>query len=135
MSEGYGMMFAKRLEKLRHEKDLTHQQMGDMLGITRQAYGNYELAKREPDIKTLKILADFFNVSLDYLLGKSLVRNSPDHYEPTFTEIDDVFKQADLQFNGAPLNDEDKEDIMEFIKIVLRRNKKRESERQGQATE
>jgi len=119
------MMFAKRLEKLRHEKDLTHQQMGDMLGITRQAYGNYELAKREPDIKTLKILADFFNVSLDYLLGKSLVRNSPDHYEPTFTEIDDVFKQADLQFNGAPLNDEDKEDIMEFIKIVLRRNKKR----------
>jgi len=135
MSEGYGIMFAKRLEKLRHEKDLTHQQMADMLGITRQAYGNYELAKREPDIKTLKVLADFFNVSLDYLLGKSPVRSSPDHDEPTYTEIEDVIKQEDLQFNGAPLNDEDKEDIMEFIKVVLRINKKRASERQGQATE
>jgi transcriptional regulator with XRE-family HTH domain len=128
-------MFAKRLEKLRHEKDLTHQQMADMLGITRQAYGNYENAKREPDIKTLNVLADFFNVSMDYLLGKSHVRNSQNQYEPTFTEIEDVINKADLQFNGAPLNDEDKEDIIEFIKVVLRRNKKRESEQHGQATE
>jgi len=63
------------------------------------------------------------------------VRNSPGHDEPASTEIEDVIKQAGLQFNGAPLNEEDKEDIMEFIKIVLRRNKKQASERQGQATE
>jgi len=132
---GYVNMFAKRLEKLRVEKNLTHQQMADMLGITRQAYGNYENGKREPDLKTLSKLADFFNVSLDYLLGKSPHRSSPNQYEPTPAEIEDVIKKADLQFDGAPLNDEDKEDIIEFIKVVLKRNKKREKEQHGQATD
>jgi transcriptional regulator with XRE-family HTH domain len=128
-------MFAQRLEKLRLEKGLTHQEMADMLGITRQAYGNYESGKREPDFKTLDKLADFFNVSLDYLLGKSPHRSGPNQYEPTPAEIEDVIKKADLQFDGAPLNDEDKEDIIEFIKVVLKRNKKREKEQRGQATE
>lgn len=132
---GYVNMFAQRLEKLRLEKGLTHQEMADMLGITRQAYGNYESGKREPDFKTLDKLADFFNVSLDYLLGKSPHRSGPNQYEPTPAEIEDVIKKADLQFDGAPLNDEDKEDIIEFIKVVLKRNKKREKEQRGQATE
>lgn len=132
---GYVNMFAQRLEKLRLEKGLTHQEMADMLGITRQAYGNYESGKREPDFKTLDKLADFFNVSLDYLLGKSPHRSAPNQYEPTPAEIEDVIKKADLQFDGAPLNDEDKEDIIEFIKVVLKRNKKREKEQRGQATE
>ena len=128
-------MFAKRLEKLRLERELTHQQMADMLGVTRQAYGNYENGKREPDFKTLDILAEFFKVSLDYLMGKSAIRSIQNQYEPTSTEIEDVIKKADLQFDGAPLNDEDKEDIIEFIKVVLRRNKKREKSSAGQATD
>lgn len=67
-------MFPKRLEQLRLEKDLTHQQMANILGITRQAYGNYESGKRQPDFETTRKLADFFNVSVDYLLGRSDIR-------------------------------------------------------------
>ncbi|MFD2614466.1 helix-turn-helix domain-containing protein [Paenibacillus gansuensis] len=63
-------MFADRLSILRTNKKLTHQDMADRLGITRQAYGNYESGKREPDYETLQKLADLFNVSLDYLLGR-----------------------------------------------------------------
>lgn len=74
-------MFPKRLERLRTEKKLTHQDMADFLGITRQAYGFYESGKREPDFKTLQKLADFFNVNSDYLLGRTDNRNPIDQIE------------------------------------------------------
>jgi len=64
-------MFAKRLELLRKQKKLTHQDMADKLGITRQAYSNYENGKREPDYSTLEKIADFFKVKVDYLLGRT----------------------------------------------------------------
>ncbi|WP_028987646.1 helix-turn-helix domain-containing protein [Thermicanus aegyptius] len=64
-------MFQKRLKALRTKKKLTHQDMADFLGISRQAYGLYENGKREPDFHTLQKLADFFNVSTDYLLGRT----------------------------------------------------------------
>lgn len=43
--------------------------MANVLGITRQAYGNYESGKREPNLSSMNKLASFFNVSTDYLLG------------------------------------------------------------------
>lgn len=41
------------------------------LNITTSAYGFYEQGKRKPDMETLKKLADFFNVSTDYLIGRT----------------------------------------------------------------
>lgn len=64
-------MLPNRLDQLRRQHNLTHQQMADKLGITRQAYGHYENAKREPDYETLKKIADFFHTSIDYLLGRT----------------------------------------------------------------
>lgn len=48
-------MLPNRLDQLRRQHNLTHQQMAEKLGITRQAYGHYENGKREPDYETLKI--------------------------------------------------------------------------------
>jgi transcriptional regulator with XRE-family HTH domain len=64
-------VFASRLEFLRKQRKLTHQQMAEKLGITRQAYSNYENGKREPDLKTLEGLCDIFDVKMDYLLGRT----------------------------------------------------------------
>lgn len=64
-------MFPKRLKYLRNEKGLSQQNMADYLGISRQGYGKYEDGKSEPDHKTLVKLANYFNVTTDYLLGKS----------------------------------------------------------------
>lgn len=63
--------FTERLSELRTEKKKTHQDMADMLGVTRQAFGQYESGKREPDYDTLQRLADFFKVNTDYLLGRT----------------------------------------------------------------
>lgn len=64
-------MFEMRLELLRKQKKYTHQDMAAKLGITRQAYSNYENGKREPDYDMLEKIADLFGVNTDYLLGRS----------------------------------------------------------------
>jgi transcriptional regulator with XRE-family HTH domain len=63
-------MFPLVLQRLRLEKQITRQEMADHLGITVQAYGYYENGKREPGIKMLIKIANFFDVSLDFLVGR-----------------------------------------------------------------
>ncbi|NSW90915.1 MAG: helix-turn-helix transcriptional regulator [Firmicutes bacterium] len=64
------MAFSTIIKKLREENNLSQKDIAEYLGITRQAVAAYELAKREPDYEVLKKLADFFGVSVDYLLGR-----------------------------------------------------------------
>ncbi|MCL2862242.1 MAG: helix-turn-helix domain-containing protein [Firmicutes bacterium] len=58
-----------RLRELREEKNLTQLQLAKELGFSRNTISQYETGTREPDIKTIKKLCDFFDVSADYLLG------------------------------------------------------------------
>lgn len=68
------MSFASMLKQLREQSRLSQKDVADYLGITRQAVASYELAKREPDYEILKKLADYFGVSVDYILGRSNCR-------------------------------------------------------------
>lgn len=61
----------ENLTIIRKESHATQQEVADYLGISRQAYGNYESGKREPDYETLLKLGEYFNCSIDYLLGSS----------------------------------------------------------------
>jgi len=61
----------KKLVELRKEKKLTQSDLAEVLGISRQAYSNYEAGKRQPDNETMLKLAEYFNVTVDYLLGRS----------------------------------------------------------------
>lgn len=60
-----------RLKDLRKERGLTVQQVADLMGVSKGSYNYYELGKTEPSIDKLVFLADFFCVSIDYLLGYS----------------------------------------------------------------
>lgn len=65
------MNFHERLKALRQSKEVTQDEFAKLVGISRSAIGMYESGKRRPDYETLEKLADFFNVDMDYLLGKS----------------------------------------------------------------
>ncbi|GAB6100399.1 hypothetical protein JCM16358_22780 [Halanaerocella petrolearia] len=65
------MGIGKQLRKLRKEENLTQAQLGKKLNLGESTISLYESNKREPDYKTLKKIADFFNVTADYLLGFS----------------------------------------------------------------
>lgn len=57
-----------RLKELRLKLGLNQTELADKLNIKRNTYNKYELETNEPDIKTIKQFANFYNVSLDYLL-------------------------------------------------------------------
>lgn len=67
----YKTRFAKRLIALREENNLTQQQLADKLNISRQSLSLYEKAERTINIELLAQIADFFNVSTDYLLCRT----------------------------------------------------------------
>jgi len=60
-----------RLRRLREEQGVTQEQLGKVLNVKKAAVSKYETGYTVPDADTLKKLADFFNVSADYLLGRT----------------------------------------------------------------
>ena len=60
----------QQLSILRKSKGLTQKEIAEHIGVSRQAYANYESGNREPDFKTLLKLAEYLDVSTDYLLGR-----------------------------------------------------------------
>lgn len=70
------MNFSKKLKQLRLLLGCTQAQMADLLGITVRGYRNYELGSREPELSILIKLADYFNVSLDELVGRQFPKDS-----------------------------------------------------------
>ncbi|WP_300382392.1 helix-turn-helix transcriptional regulator [Clostridium sp.] len=66
------MLFGDRLKILREDKDVTQKELGAAVGVSDRVIGYYESNDRFPkDENTLKALADYFNVSVDYLLGRA----------------------------------------------------------------
>lgn len=63
--------FMNIIKQLRLSKGMTQDELADALGISRSRLSMYELGKREPDFETLEMIADFFNVDTDYLLGRT----------------------------------------------------------------
>ena len=63
--------FAIRLKTLRQSRNLTQKQMAQLFELTERGYQNYEIGKSTPNVSLLTALADYFDVSLDYLLGRT----------------------------------------------------------------
>ena len=65
------MTFANNLKNLRAMKCISQAKLADVFGFTQQAVGRWEQGQSTPDYNTLVKLSNFFNVSTDYLLGRS----------------------------------------------------------------
>lgn len=63
--------FAKRIRKYRLDTGLTQKEMATKFGLTESHWKKYELGKRTPTFEGLIALADYFDVSIDYLVGRS----------------------------------------------------------------
>lgn len=64
-------MFAKKLRKLREQANLNQEELAKILSVSPSTIGMYEQGRRQPDHEKLKQIADYFNVPLDYLLGRT----------------------------------------------------------------
>jgi len=64
-------MYQNRLRDLREDKDLKQRDLAFLLSVHQTTYSDYELGKLNIPVSALHILADFYNVSVDYLLGRT----------------------------------------------------------------
>ena len=69
-------MFDNRLEILRKERKMTQQDVANALGLPTTTYRNYEKDEREPSSEILVNISKLYDVSIDWLLGRSEYRNS-----------------------------------------------------------
>ena len=107
-------MFGDRLKILRNEKGMTQSDLAKLLDISPSTIGMYEQGRRDPDTKTLKFLAEYFDVSIDYLLGRVNVKN-PYEIETIAAHID-----------GDEFTEDELKDIEQFKQFVrMRREQKK----------
>ena len=66
-------MYYPRLRDLREDKDLVQKEVAALLGIDQRVYSTYETGKREIPTRFVVLLADFYNTSTDYILGRTNV--------------------------------------------------------------
>nr|WP_302427010.1 XRE family transcriptional regulator [Limosilactobacillus mucosae] len=101
--------FSERLTNLRENKGWSKTYVAKTIGLSSmQTYANWEYGRTEPDFETTKKLANLFNVSTDYLLGR----------EPSDKSDIDLDKAIDesRSFDGKPISDHDRE----VVKKILR---------------
>ena len=96
--------FQNIFKRLRNSCGLTQAEMAEKLGISRSTIGMYETGAREPDFETLEKIADFFNVDIDYLLGRTdkttILPETVGHYyinDETREIAQEVFENPELR--------------------------------------
>ena len=90
-----------RIKELRKEKEKTQAEVAAALGVSRQVFANYENGINSPDPKTLIKLADYFDVSIDYLVERTndfgVAQGKQDvSYRESERELMSVFKKLDI---------------------------------------
>lgn len=100
----------KNLKELRNSERVSQQQLADVIGVSQQSINKYENHSVEPDIDTMIKIADFFSVSVDYLIGRTEVKNIPEN----FTKYDLCDEEKSLVDGYRKANIREKE-IVRFI--------------------
>ena len=126
----------KTIRELRESLKLSQKELAERIGVSNVVLSRYELDDRKPDFDTLEKIADFFNVTIDYLLGRSDIKNPEeityagiknDEYAaltPYQKEVVDFFMQSEsLSFHDKP---ENLLDALEEFEIFYEMLKKRE---------
>lgn len=63
--------FGQRLRELRKQRGISQNELSKHIGVSKSSVNMYERGEREPSLETLEAIADFFNVNMDYLLGRT----------------------------------------------------------------
>lgn len=115
-------MFSKTLRKLRIGQNMTQNEMAKALNISRVAYTNYELGKREPDFNTVTRIAIILGTSVDYLLGNPLAQETrvTEHEFNKDNKIASTLRVLMLQ--AAELSSESRDDLKKYIEMLKLRD-------------
>jgi transcriptional regulator with XRE-family HTH domain len=121
-------MLSKRIKLLREEHGLSQVKLGQILNVSQQAIGKWEKGIAEPNSETIRAMADYFDVSSDFLLGKSNIRNpfeAADKISDALGEDEELFEfwetlrqREDLKLLFKQTKDLKPKDIQQIIRII-----------------
>jgi len=113
--------YSERLRQLRTARGLSQMEFSKQIGISKSSVNMYERGEREPNLETLERIADFFDVDLSYLLGKTDAARSPADSRRTVTDDDIKF----ALFGGSgEITDAMYEEVKQFAAFVKNRGRK-----------
>lgn len=114
-----------RLTSLRKSKKKTQQDIADYLGVTRPAYTAYERGTRHPDYDTLQKLADYYDVTTDYLLGRTDNPYMTEEQEfqafTTDPELQHFFRDIEAS------QEQEQHELRQIWEIIKRRRKEKDN--------
>ncbi|MBC1307942.1 helix-turn-helix domain-containing protein [Listeria booriae] len=120
------MLFKDRLKYLRKKKGITQAELGEKVNVTNVSISGYENGNRFPDTETLEKLASYFEVSTDYLLGRTDSPNTEGTKK--YNSIDDIVKDKELHqwlFDLLDKNPESLESIKQLFESINNENTKK----------
>lgn len=104
-----------RIREIRKKCGLTMKELGDRVGVSESAISQYETGKRQPDYETLLKIADYFGVSVDYLLGKEGGAAA----DPELEELLEVLRsRKEMRVLFSLAKGASKEDIEQAVRII-----------------
>lgn len=106
------------LKELRKKKNLSQSQVAEALGISLRAYQNYEYNQREPNIEMLNKLADYFDVTVDKLLGRNT--KEQDAIDELATEFNMSALEKKIVDNYLSLPKAMRGDLMDFLSKTVK---------------
>lgn len=127
-----------KIRELRIERGIQQKELASKLGVPANTYNQWENGKRDPDYQNLSKIADYFGVSVDYLLGREETKKATDSVgDPNSTQLTnkdelDISKRLGamlndlterggaLMFDGEPLDDESRELLVASIENSMR---------------
>lgn len=118
-------MLKDKIRELRKERGMTQKEVAERLGIGGSTMTMYETGRREPNMETLIKIADFFDVSTDYLLGKTNARNEKEVISRALVDDPELYnfwkklsEREDLQLLFKQTRNMDPKDIRTIIRII-----------------
>ena len=112
------IMLGSRIRELRKERKMSQRELAEKLNVSQQTIGAWETERIVPGADTLGIIANYFDVTSDYLLGRSEQRKESND---DFT-IEQALNSV-MSFDGKPMTDNDREVIEGLIRAYMSNKK------------
>lgn len=113
--------FCEILRELREDRDLKQSDVAALLGTSQQCYSKYETGKYEMPVRYVTALADFYGVSVDYLLGRTACRIK---LEDDQKSIIAGYTADELLADVMTLDQKGRQSVQDYIELQLKANRK-----------
>lgn len=122
------MSFADKLKLLRESNHLSQKELANIIGVTDRSLSNYESNKTFPDIIIAHKIADFFGVSLDYLISPEdefIIETTDKYGNVGKVQAQKIIDETDKLFRSSNFTDEDRDYIFKAISNIYFEAKER----------